>query len=105
MSINITTIFENPFQYCDRCPDKTTRFEVNTTLHNLGIQSRFWRLLRETSSVYSCKSERIYMGTNSVTKRDASPDNDSISGLYCKEHRTDPLCEVCVYKDSYLIKK
>ena len=59
MSIITTTIFENPFEYCDRCPDKTTICKRNTTLYNLVIQPGFWCLTRETSSIYSCKSDTV----------------------------------------------
>ena len=105
ISIIDTNIFEDPFQYCDACPDETTICEINTTLSDLGIQPGFWRLTRETSSIYSCKSDKICVGEDSARKRDKSAENDSMTGRYCKENHTGPLCEVCIEKGSYFNEK
>jgi hypothetical protein len=40
-SISDIDIFENPFQYCDTCPDKITTYEIKTAMSNIEIRPGF----------------------------------------------------------------
>ena len=90
-NILTTDIFENPSQYCLRCPSKAS-CQVNTTLQNIVINPNYWRHSQNTSRLYHCERSKTCIAASKETKCV----DDSCSG-----NHTGPLCEVCTEDNHY----
>jgi hypothetical protein len=101
-------IFLDPFKYCLPCPPNAL-CGLNTSLFDLGIEEDYWRRSRNTSRLYSCETSNACVGTNIMERRESlimrtrNDDllDDTITGVYCEDNYTGPLCEVCVQPDYY----
>eukprot|EP00592_Proboscia_alata_P023596 CAMPEP_0194424146 /NCGR_PEP_ID=MMETSP0176-20130528/23412_1 /TAXON_ID=216777 /ORGANISM="Proboscia alata, Strain PI-D3" /LENGTH=2584 /DNA_ID=CAMNT_0039233745 /DNA_START=230 /DNA_END=7984 /DNA_ORIENTATION=+ len=108
--ISPISIFQDPFKYCLSCPP-TASCNINSSIQNIDIPKNYWRYSESTSKLYLCDKSQTCLGTTNtkaITRhRDIQlmegnkPRKNELTGIYCKEGHTGPLCEICVENDHY----
>ena len=92
-------LFKNATQYCLECPPNA-KCPIGTTIVNLQIKPGFWRLSKNTATLYSCGKSKACRGTSKQKFR-APQINQTNDSELCELNHKGPLCQVCSNSQFY----